>query len=100
MVRTHATGQNVTCMADEQEAPPAYFAGTSSQFQAAADVVIQVRGGAQLPAHSVLLTSISPVLNDLLEASASKVDAGGKTVLPLDDFSKREIVDILKVCLC
>ncbi len=84
-------------MADEQAAPPAYFAGTPAAFQAAADVLLRVRGGAQLPAHSQLLTSISPVLSDLLEGGASQAAAGSKTVLPLDDFSGTEVIDILEV---
>ncbi len=90
----------MACMGDEQEAPPAYFAGTPATFQAAADMVLRVRGGAQLPAHSQLLTSISPVLSDLLESGASQVAAGGKTVLPHDDFSESEVIDIMKVRVC
>ena len=86
---------NVACMADEQEALPAYFAGTPPTFQAAADVLLEVHGGVQLPAHSQLLACVSPVLSDLL-VSASQVAAGGKTVLPLVDFSEREAIDVLK----
>lgn len=84
------------CMAAEQDAPPAYFAGTSTKFQLAADALLQTRDGAQLPVHSVLLASTSPVLRDLLKVAASQVQAGSKAVLPLDDFCKREAVDILK----
>jgi len=87
----------MACMGDEQEAPPAYFAGTPAAFQAAADVLLRVRGGAQLPAHSQLLTSISPVLSDLLEGGASQAAVGSKTVLSFDDFSGTEVIDILKV---
>ena len=86
-------------MGNEQKAVPAYFAGTPPTFHAGADVLLEVRGGVQLPAHSHLLASISPVLSDLLETGASQVAAGSKTVLPLDDFSEREAVDILKVRL-
>ncbi len=45
-------------------------------------MVVRVRGGAELPAHSQLLTSISPVLSDFLQAGGSHVAAGSKTVLP------------------
>ena len=84
-------------MAAEQEAPPAYFAGTPAEFQAAADVVLQLRGGAHLPAHSQLLASTSPVLCDLLKVAASGVPAGGKIVLPLEDVSVQEATDVMKV---
>jgi hypothetical protein len=87
-------------MAAEQEAPPAYFAGTSAKFQATADALLQTRDGARLPVHSVLLASTSPVLRDLLEVVASQVQAGSKAVLPLDDFCKREAVDILEARGC
>ncbi len=63
-------------------------------------MMVRVRGGAQLPAHSPLLTSISPVLSDLLDAGASQVAAGSKTVLPLDDFTECEVINILKVRVC
>ncbi len=69
-------------MGDEQEAPFAYFAGTPPTFQAGPDMVVRVRGGAELPAHSQLLTSISPVLSDFLQAGGSHVAAGSKTGLP------------------
>jgi hypothetical protein len=87
-------------MAAEQEAPPAYFAGTTAESQAAADVLLQTRDGALLPAHGVLVLSTSPVLRDLLEVAASQVQAGSKAVLPLHDFSKREVNDVLKARGC
>jgi hypothetical protein len=84
-------------MGDEQDTPPAYLAGTSPEFQAAADVVLHVHDGAQLPAHRLLLASTSSILSNVLEAGASQVAAGSKIVLPLDDFTKCEVVDIMKV---
>lgn len=83
-------------MAAEQEAPPAHFAGITAEFQAAADTVLQLRGGAQLPVHSQLLASTSPLLFDLLTVAASQVPAGGKIVLPLEDFSVVEATDVMK----
>ncbi len=85
-------------MAAEQDAPLAYFAGTPAGFQADADMLLQLRGGEHLPAHSQLLASTSPVLYDMLKVAASQVPMGGKIVLPIDcwDFSKCEAVDILK----
>jgi hypothetical protein len=61
-------------------------------------MVLQVRGGEQLPAHSQLLASTSPVLCDMLKVAASQVPAGGKIVLPLHGwgFLKCEAVDVLK----
>jgi len=87
-------------MAAEQEALPAYFAGTSAQFQATVDVLLQLQCGLQLPAHSVLLVSTSPVLCDMLQVAAGQVPAGDKTVLHLDDFAEQEAVDILKARTC
>jgi len=83
-------------MTVEEDAPPAYFAGTSAKFQAAADVQLKLRGGERLPAHSYILASISPLLSDLLEV-ASQERSDGKIELPFTDFSKREAVAILKV---
>ncbi len=84
-------------MAAEQDALLAYFAGTPAQFQADADVVLQLRGGEHLPAHSQLLASTSPVLCDMLKVAASQVLAGGKIVLPLHGWgSSKEAVDVLK----
>ncbi len=87
-------------MAAEQEAPPAYFAGTSAEFQAIADVLLQTRDGAQLPAHSHLLASTSPVLCNMVTVAASQGQAGDKTVLYLDDFTEQEAVNILKARTC
>ena len=84
-------------MAGEQEAPPAYFAGTSAEFQADADLVLQLRGGEHLPAHSQLLASASPVLYDMLKVAASQVQAGGKIVLPIETWgSSKEAIEVLK----
>jgi len=85
-------------MAPKQDAPPAYFAGTPAQFQADADMFLQLRGGALLPAHSQLLASTSPVLCDMLKVAASQVPAGSKFVLPLHGwgFLMCEVVDVLK----
>ena len=83
-------------MAAEQEAPPAYFADAPAEFQAAADTVLHLQGGAHLPAHSQLLASTSSVLCDLLKVAASQVPAGGKMVLLLEDFTVREATDVLK----
>jgi len=83
-------------VAAEQEAPPAYFAGTSAEFQATADVLLQLQCGVQLPVHSVLLASASPILCDMLKMAAGLEEAGSKALLPLDDFSQQEVVDILK----
>ena len=83
-------------MAAEQAAPPAYFAGTSAEFQAIADVLLQTRDGAQLPAHSQLLASTSPLLCDMLKVAASSTPAGSKSVLQLEDFSEQEAIDVLK----
>ena len=85
------------CTTIEQDAPPAYFAGTPADFQAAADVVLQLRGGAHLPAHSQLLASTSPILCDLLKLAASQASAGSKAVIPLEEFSELEAADVLKV---
>jgi len=91
---------HVFCMAAEQDAPPAYFAGTPAQFQADADVVLQLRGGEHLPAHSQLLASTSPVLCDMLKVAASQVPAGGSIMLPIHTWgSSKEAVDILKARL-
>jgi hypothetical protein len=87
-------------MAAEQEAPPAYFAGTSAEFQATADVLLQLQSGVQLPAHSVLLASASPVLCDVLDMAVGLVEAGSKALLPLDDVTEQEAVDILKARTC
>jgi len=73
------------CTTVEQEASPAYFAGTPADFQAAADVVLQLRGGAHLPAHSQLLASTSPILCDLLKLAASQASTGSKAVIPQPD---------------
>ena len=86
-------------MTVEEDAPPAYFAGTSSKFQAAADVQLKLRGGERLPAHSHILASISPLLCDLLEV-ASQERSDGLIELPFTDFSKSEAVAILKVRPC
>ena len=83
-------------MGAEQDAPPAYFAGTSAEFQAAADVVLQLRNGAHLPAHSQLLASASPVLSDIIKVAASHPLTCGKVVLQCKEFSKDEADDILK----
>ena len=83
-------------MAAEQGEPPAYFAGTSAEFQATADVLLQLQCGLQLPVHSVLLASTSPVLCDMLKMAASLVEAGSKALLPLNDVTVEEAVDILK----
>jgi hypothetical protein len=84
-------------MAAEQDAQPAYFAGTPAQFQADADVVLQLRSGEHLPAHSQLLASTSPVLCDMLKVAASQVPAGGEIVLQLLGWdSSTEAVDVLK----
>jgi hypothetical protein len=81
----------------EEVAPPAYLAGfTPAEFQAATDVVLQLRDGARLPAHSQLLASTSPVLSDLLKVAASQAPAGSKSVLQLEDFSEQEALDVLK----
>jgi hypothetical protein len=85
------------CTTFEQEAPPAYFAGTPADFQAAAVVVLQLRGGVHLPAHSQLLASTSPILCDLLKLAASQAPTGSKAVIPLDEFSELEATDVLKV---
>ena len=85
----------------EKVAPHAYLADfTPAEFQAAADVVLQLRDGARLPAHSQLLASTSPVLCNMLTVAASQVQAGNKTVLHLDDFSEQEAVNILKARTC
>ncbi len=88
-------------MAAEQDAPLGYFAGTPAQFQADADVVLQLRGGEHQPAHSQLLASTSPVLYDMLKVAASEVPTGGKIVLPIHDWglSKCEAVDVLTYCV-
>jgi hypothetical protein len=84
-------------MAGKQDAPPAYFAGMSAQCQADADMVLQVRGGEHLPAHSQLLACTSPVLCDILKVAASQVPAGGKIVLPIETWgSSKEAIDVLK----
>ena len=83
-------------MGVQAEAPPAYFAGTHAKFQATADVLLQLRDGARLPAHRQLLACSSPVLCDLLEVAASQAAAGSMMVLPLEDFSQSEAVSILK----
>ncbi len=76
-------------LAAEREAPPAYLAGFKpAEIQAAADVVLQLRDGARLPAHSQLLASTSPLLCDMLNISASQAPAGSKTELPLPEFSE------------
>jgi hypothetical protein len=81
----------------EEAAPPAYLAEfTPADFQGAADVVLQLRGGAQLPAHSQLLASTSSLLCDLLKIAASQAPAGSKSVLQLEDFSEQEALDVLK----
>ncbi len=83
-------------MGVQEGAPPAYFAGTHAKFQATADVVLQLRDGARLPAHRQLLACSSPVLCDLLEVAASQAAAGSLMVLPLEDFSQSEAVSILE----
>ncbi len=83
-------------MGADQVAPPAYFAGTSAEFQAAAHVVLQLRNGAHLPAHSQLLASASPVLSDIIKVAASHPLTCGKVVLQCKEFSKDEANDILK----
>jgi len=81
----------------EVAAPPAYLAGfTPAEFQAAADVVLELRDGARLPAHSQLLASFSPLLSDLLKVAASQAPAGSKSVLQLEDFSEQDALDVLK----
>ncbi len=83
-------------MAAKQDVPPAYFAGTTADFQAAADVLLRSSDGVHLPAHSQLLASTSPVLSDMLKVAASQAPAGSKAVLPLGDFSESETCSILK----
>ncbi len=85
-------------MGAEQDAPPAYFDGTSAEFQADADMVLQLRDGACLPVHSQLLASVSPVLCKVIKVAASQVVTDEKMVLPFHEFSKCEAVDILKAC--
>jgi len=80
----------------EEVAPPAYLAGSPAEFQAAADVLRQLRDGARLAAHSQLLASFSPLLSDLLKAAASQAPAGSKSVLQLGDFSEQEALAVLK----
>ncbi len=81
----------------EKVAPHAYLADfTPAEFQAAADVVLQLRDGARLPAHSQLLASTSPLLCDMLKVAASSTPAGSKSVLQLEDFSEQEALDVLK----
>ena len=88
-------------LAAEREAPPAYLAGsTKAEIQAAADVVLQLRDGTRLPAHSQVLASTSPLLSDMLINAASQAPAGSKTELPLPEFSRREAVDVLKTRTC
>ncbi len=83
------------------DAPPAqhpghaHFAGTPADFQADADLLLQLHGGAHLPAHSALLASVSPVLCKMLKFAASETPAGSKMVLPLTDFTEQEAVDVL-----
>ena len=90
------------CLANaERKAPPAYLLGfTPPAFLAAADVVLQLRGGARLPAHSQLLASTSPILCDMLNLAASQAPAGSKAEVPLQDFSEVEAVDVLKARTC
>jgi hypothetical protein len=83
-------------MAAKQDVPPAYFAGTTAEFQASADVLLRSSDGVHLPAHSQLLASTSPVLSDMLKVAASQAPAGSKAVLPLGDFSESETCSILK----
>ena len=78
-----------------QRATPAHFAGTPAQFQADADLLLQLRDGTYLPAHSALLASISPVLCKMLKFAASETPAGSKMVLPLTDFTEQEADDVL-----
>jgi hypothetical protein len=82
-------------MGAEQDALPAYFNGTSAEFQVDADMVLQLRDGAHLPVHSQLLASASPVLCKIIKVAANQVHTE-KMVLPFHEFSKREAVDILK----
>lgn len=92
---------SATCAALEREAPPAYLAGfTPAEFWADADVVLQLRDGARLPAHSQLLASTSAILCDVVQLAVSETPGGGKLLLPFDDFSKGEAVDILKPRMC
>ena len=100
----HSSGQswsgsrsNTTLdMAAKQDVPPAYFAGTTADFQAAADVLLRSSDGVHLPAHSQLLASTSPVLSDIIKVAASQAPAGSKAVLPLGDFSESEVSSVLK----
>jgi hypothetical protein len=73
----------------------AHFAGTPAEFQADADLLLQLHGGAHLLAHSALLASVSPVLCKVLKFAASETPAGSKMVLPLTDFTEQEAVDVL-----
>ncbi len=85
----------------ERKAPPAYLAGfTPTAFLAAADVVLQLRDGARLPAHSQLLASTSPILCDMVNVAASQTPAGSRAEVPLQDFSEVEAVEVLKVRTC
>ena len=87
--------------AAERKAPPAHLAGfTPAQFRAAADVVLQLRDGARLPAHSQLLASTSPILCDMLNLAVSQTPAGSRAEIPLQDFSEEEAVDVLKARTC
>jgi hypothetical protein len=87
--------------AAERKAPPAYLAGfRSAEIQAAADVVLQLRDGARLPAHSQVLASTSPLLSDMLNIAASQAPTGSKTEVPLPEFSEGEAVDVLKARTC
>ena len=77
--------------------PPGHarFAGTSAEFQADADLLLQLHDGAHLPAHSALLASMSPVLCKMLKLAASETPAGSKMVLPLTDFTEQEAAGVL-----
>lgn len=90
----------VFTMASEQKAPPAYFAGWPSKFQKNADVMLHLREGVLLPAHSQILACTSPVLCDMLDIGARGPLAGSNIVLPLDDFSESEVVGALKARVC
>jgi hypothetical protein len=85
----------------ERKAPPAYLEGfTPAAFLAAADMVLQLRDGARLPAHSQLLASTSPILCDMLNLAARQTPAGSRAEIPLQDFSEVEAVQVLKARTC
>jgi hypothetical protein len=67
-----------------------------AEFQATADVLLQLQCGLQLPVHSMLLASTSPVLCNMLKMAASLVEVGSKALLPLHDVTEEEALDILK----